>query len=55
MARVNYIYFEPRTGIVYTSEPRARNVYKLANSQAVREQLKKLSGQELVAWLENQR
>ena len=49
-----YIYFEPKTGIVYASEPRERNVYRLTNSEAVKEQLKKLQGQDLIRWLEAQ-
>ena len=56
---MDYLYYEPRTGVTFTERPERRNVYKIEATDENLEQLKKLRGKigpktgvaELVTWL----
>lgn len=47
----SYLYVEPRDGVIYTERPERRNVYRIEATEENQEQLAKLTGAQLVAWL----
>jgi hypothetical protein len=49
---MKYIFYEPRTGCIYSKKPREKNVYCIQDTPENWEKLSRLEGTAKLTWLE---